>query len=255
MAKLSWQASTVLATILLVALGLQASAIKILLNLSRQPEPAVVTVPDPDPGPALSGPVTSPATALDAARWSVDDPPLPAEPPHLADLTREAQPFAPEVPPPDPVPAPAPNAAALAMARLAELAEQTAIAPAHSPGSAPKPAEPVELTGPEAVPAESAPATDLRDVDWLRIQDPRRYTIQLFSSKNLDKLGEVAAMIGSDEPRAYFMTGSRTSPWYSLVLGDYPDAGAARAAAANLTASLALKPWVRRFEDIQSSMR
>jgi septal ring-binding cell division protein DamX len=174
----------------------------------------------------------------------------------LADPAAEAEPPVAEVSPPDPAPTPAPEATALAMAKLAELAaEQSAVAPPQPATSAPIPTKSNQTAALAAPPAEPPPATQLQDATWLRTRDPRRYTIQLFSGKDLDKLEEVAAMIGSDEPRAYFMTGSRTSPWYSLVLGDYPDASTARAAAANLTASLALKPWVRRFDDLQSSLR
>ena len=265
MAKLSWKAPTLLATILLVALGLQASAVKILLNLSRQPEPAVAAR---ESSAAPSESVVPPiSVALEAERWPAIDPPpnggdpaILTDPPHLADLAAEAQspgsPPATDIPPVDPVPTPAPNATATAMARLAALAEPA------TPESAPVPPAPVapepalaEPATSEPVPVSPAPVAGLQDADWLKARNPRRYTIQLFSGKDLDKLKEVAAALASDQPQAYYTTGSRTSPWYSLVMGDYPDAATARTAAANLAASSALKPWVRRFDDIQSSIR
>lgn len=259
--KLSWKAPTLLAVILLVALGLQASAIKILLDLSRQPESGLIAresriAPPSEPAPP---PLSA---AVEAERWPAIDPPpnaneptMLADPPHLADLAAEAQPPATDVLPPDPAPAPAPDAAALAMAKLAELAEQTTVAPAHPAKPEPKPVEPIEPAEPAPKSTEPPAVTGLRDAVWLRSRDPRRYTVQLFSGKDLDRLREVAATLGKDEPQAYYTTGSRTSPWYSLVMGDYPDAATARTAAANLAASSALKPWVRRFDDIQSSMR
>ncbi|TVR60627.1 MAG: SPOR domain-containing protein [Candidatus Competibacteraceae bacterium] len=261
MAKLSWKASALLATILLVALGLQASAIKILLDQSARPEPPVAAR---EPAAAPARPVAPPvSSALETERWPIDPPhsgdpppvdppylvdpapvdPAPVDPPHLAERSPETSP-APEAPPRDPDPTPAPDPTATALARLADIAaEANAAPPASSP---PVPAAPTR-------PAE--PATALQDVEWLRARDARRYTIQLFSGKDLDQLREVSAAIDLAEPRAYFTTGSQTSPWYSLVLGDYPDASTARATAANLAGSLRLKPWIRRFDDIQSSMR
>jgi len=257
--KLSWKAPALLAAILLVALGLQASGIKILLDLSRQPEPDRAAR-EPEVAPPVS-------TTQEADRWPAIDPPPPdtrdpvtrVDPPHLTDLATAARPAATEASPPDPAPAPAQapasDAAALAMARLAELAEQTAVAPTQPAIPEPMPNEPVEPATPESTPVEPTPVAGLQGAAWLEARDPRRYTIQLISGKDLNRLKDTAATVTSDEPQAYYTTGSRTSPWYSLVMGDYPDAAAARAAAANLSASSSLKPWVRRFEDIQSSMR
>ena len=67
---------------------------------------------------------------------------------------------------------------------------------------------------------------------------------------------QIAAATASSESQAYYSTGSRSGPWYSLVAGDYSDYAAAQAAAAKLTAdSPALKPWIRRFDEIQAKMR
>jgi septal ring-binding cell division protein DamX len=260
MAKLSWKVAVLLAMILLVALGLQAGAIKILLDQWSQPEPAATTH---KPSAAPSKPVAPPISATPEAERPAMNPPHPVDPPNSVELTAEAQ--SPHssmagAPPSDPDPTtPGADATATAMARLAALAEQTsAVSTPVSPESAtPESATPESAT-PESATPESAtpePVPGLQNANWLKTRNPRHYTVQLFSGKDLDRLKEVGATIASNEPRAYFMTGSRTSPWYSLVLGDYPDATTARAAAADLTASSVFKPWVRRFEDIQSSLR
>lgn len=258
--KLSWKAPALLAAILLVALGLQAGAIKILLDLARpsEPEPVARESWSAPPSEPTAPPISA---ALEVERWStaIDRPPnahepaMLADPPHSADLTAATQPAipasVPEAAPSDPAPAPGPDAAALAMARLAELAKQTSnAAPAQ-------PAELVDAATPEPIAAAPPSPAGLQEADWVRTRDPGRYTVQLYSGKDLERLKEVAATIGSDEPQAYYTTGSQTSPWYSLVLGDYPDSSTARAVAANLASSLQLKPWIRRFGDIQSSMR
>ncbi|MCC9000882.1 MAG: SPOR domain-containing protein, partial [Candidatus Contendobacter sp.] len=104
--------------------------------------------------------------------------------------------------------------------------------------------------------ATAAAAGVLRDAAWLKTRDPKNYTVQLYSGKDLDKLKEIAASTASTDPQAYFTTGSRTSPWYSLVMGDYPDSASARTVAAAIAArSTQIKPWVRRLDEIQANMR
>ena len=92
--------------------------------------------------------------------------------------------------------------------------------------------------------------------EWLKKRDPKHYTVQLYSGKDMETLKEIAASVGTAEPQAYYSTGSRSGNWHSLVAGDYPDSAAAQAAAAKFTTQLpALKPWIRRFEEIQAKLR
>jgi septal ring-binding cell division protein DamX len=58
--------------------------------------------------------------------------------------------------------------------------------------------------------------------------------VQLYSGKRYGHAqSDCGGDVGSTEPQAYYSTGSRSGPWYSLVAGDYSDAASAQAAAAN----------------------
>ncbi|MBK8538290.1 MAG: SPOR domain-containing protein [Candidatus Competibacteraceae bacterium] len=285
MATLSWKSSTLLAATLLVAFGLQAGAVKILLNLNRSPEAAATaeahtaslkptprlptateverqTVIDPPPPNEAAMLASPPKPAIAAS-----DPPLPTHPTAHPEANPEARlttttaatppaahsaPTAPVNDPPPPAPNP-PTATA-----SVEAAPRPTAGHSAPPAVAPPP---VAVATPSAEvatikPTVPAPAEGLRDAAWLKTRDPKNYTVQLYSGKDLDKLKEIAASTASTDPQAYFTTGSRTSPWYSLVIGDYPDSASARAVAAAIAArSTQLKPWVRRLDEIQANMR
>ncbi len=286
MANLSWKSSTLLGTVLVVALGLQVGAVKLLTNRNRPADTAAAaTTPARAP---LDKPATTATTSSE--RPVVTDPP----PSEAALLTLAQQPPAVTTSEPPPPAATASSAAttthseASPEARLATTAApashsaaRPAVAPKNpppptatasveaaprptpaSPASAPAVATaPVPAVTPSAEaatikPDDAAASDGLRDAAWLKTRDPKNYTVQLYSGKDLNKLKEVAAETTSNAPQAYFTTGSRNSPWYSLVVGDYPDSAAARAAAAAIAAqSVQLKPWVRRLDEIQATMR
>lgn len=276
MANLSWKSSTLLATVLVVALALQAGGVKILLNLHRPADTAAATTPARAP---LDKP--APATVAHSDPPAVTDPPPPSE---AALLTLAQQPPAVTTPEPPPAAATASSAAspearlATTIAPAPHSAARPAVAPKNpppptatasveaaphspaSPASAPTVATaPIPAVTPSAEAAtikpDDAPSDGLRDAAWLKTRDPKNYTVQIYSGKDLNKLKEIAATTSSG-PQAYFTTGNRTSPWYSLVVGDYPDSAAARAAAATIAAqSVQLKPWVRRIDEIQANMR
>jgi DamX protein len=91
--------------------------------------------------------------------------------------------------------------------------------------------------------------------DWVLAQEPGKFTLQLFGSheqKNAEtfirrhKLGKQAKV---------FISERKGKDWYSVIYNVYPDQAAARSASRTLPASLKkIKPWVRRFDDIQTSI-
>ncbi len=295
MANFSWKSLSLLVATLLVALALQAGAVKIMINLNRQAGPAVATGIRAMPGK----PAPSALTALETERQQVTDPkpqdgspalsvrePAPAaapsDPPHLAGLSEkpESSPhtLAAETPQPatvtppaaaaavsqpNPVPAAPPNTPPAAMTPAsAEInphpvtGNDTAGKPgpgAHS-AAAPTPTETGATPAATTTPIDAA--TGLQEASWVKARDSKHYTVQLYSGKDLGKLKEIARAFAATAPQAYFTTGSRSGPWYSLVVGDYPDSAAAQAAAAKITAQTpAIKPWVRHFDEIQAKIR
>lgn len=287
MENVNWKALSLWAVTLLVALALQAGAIKIMINLSRQPDgPAVVAsggraapgkaaVANPEPHqPAApeERAVSEPAPPAKEPKSAVA---LVADPPHLAEPSAQpvqhaaaphGEPGADARQAPVPVGEAPTRPSAEAALAVAEAKPQTVAAaqPARPPAPAPAASAPAaSAPAAPAAPSTEAGATpepvagrELQEQSWLKARNPKHYTVQLYSGKDIGTLKEIAAATASAEPQAYYSTGSRSGPWYSLVAGDYPDAAAAQAAAARLSdRSPALKPWVRRFEEIQARMR
>lgn len=285
MANVNWKILSLLMVTLLIALGLQAGAIKIMVNLSRPIEAPVAAADNrasPTKQPAASAEATDAAerqTALSEERNTIDRAPsapepkpavLVSDPPHLANLAAKSEPSrsepSPEAYPSAVAPPATPQHSSTtppvsveaklqpSAAGHATSAQTVAVSPAPVPAAA-KPTEPTESTE-STESTEPTAASALQEPAWLKTRDPARYTVQLYSGKDIGTLREIAAVTPSSEPQAYFSTGSRSGPWYSLVVGDYPDSATAQAAAARLTAqSPALKPWIRRFGEIQAKIR
>lgn len=268
MDNVNWKVLSLLTVTLLVALALQAGAIKIMINLARQSDApaAVAASAGAVPGkPAVAGAPPHQPAAPEGRTVSEPAPParepksaaLVADPPHLAGLAPKPEPSRGE-PSPEahqaPLAAPAASAQPSAEAALAAAEAKPQPAVADSPARPPAPSAPSAEVA--AAPTAPSAGSELQEPDWLKARNPKHYTVQLYSGKDIDTLKEIAAAAASTEPQAYYSTGSRSGPWYSLVTGDYPDAASAQAAAAKLSVrSPALKPWVRRFDEIQAKIR
>jgi len=261
MATINWKILSLLTATLLVALGLQVGAIKIMIDLAHPSDASVDVVAERttpvQPAVSLAAIAAARREAVMAEERNASEPVPPApeaksaipesDPPHLADLTTKPGP-APSEPSPE-VPQPTPPV------------------PLAAPGTIPVEPKPEPVNG---VPASSTPATTaatppsaepatvgaLQKAAWLKTRDPKHYTVQIYSGRSLDTLKATAAASASAEPQAYFSTDSRSGPWYSLVVGDYPDSASAQAAMARISArSPALKPSIRRFAEIQAKLR
>lgn len=273
MAALSWKSLSLLGAILLIAIGLQAGAIKIIVNLNQPDEPALADTRQ-KPAPSNHAELPPPVKSTEII----------ADPPHLASptTTHESAHNSPsleahsaEAPPPSLKAPPSPEA----HGSKPPPSPETQILPAatHNPMASNIP-PPIELDAepatqepapatPHAASAEAnlatatpltepAASTTLLEPDWLKGRDSKRYTVQLYSGKDMAKLREIAGSVTGAAPPAYFVTTSRSGPWYSLVVGDYPDFTAAQTVATQIAAqSSTLKPWIRRFSEIQAKMR
>ena len=283
MAALSWKSLSLFGVILLIALGLQVGAIKTMITLNAPDLPAVADARPPpsaraEPSPAKPGDLVADPPHLAT-------PHAPTVPVHGAPSPEAAAPH--ETPSPEAAlpahGAPSPEASAPHKTPSPEAAlpahgapsPEAAAAPAHNPMASHIP-PPIELdpkpatvaTSPEAT-AEAAPVTVtpptespasttvLQEPEWLKSRDANRYTVQLYSGKDMAKLREVAGSVAKGAaPPAYFVTTSRSGPWYSLVVGDYPDFSTAQTVATQIAAeSSTMKPWIRRFSEIQARMR
>lgn len=279
MSALSPKSLMLLSVMLMVALGLQAGAIKTLISL-QQPDTLdgarlaaaleahpkeLTSTKEPLPVPPRE-PLLEPTHPTSPPPTQHSEP----SPPEIA--TADAPPKAPSVEaPPALPPAPAPITTLVAEPPPAHNPMTSNIPPPIQLDPEPAPLEappipPIPPTSSEPSPLASAAATaeeaptpstgTLLEPDWLKGRDPKRYTVQLYSGKDMNKLREIASASSSVAPSAYFTTASRSGPWHSLVIGDFADFNSAQAAATKLAAQpSASKPWIRRFSEIQAKMR
>lgn len=204
------------------------------------PPPPGAAPPPPPPGANGAGMrPAGPATAL---------PPRPAN-------GQAAAPLPPQLP------AMAPAAAANGMVAGAPGAAVPAPMPPQPPvppaGAAP--AAPTPPTGqPAAAPLAAAPAAPPgpRGVEWLRAQNPKRYTLQLFGSAKEAEAQEFVAKHGLTEAAALFRAKVKGKDWYAVVYGDYAGAAEARAAAGKLPIKAGeYTPWERSFASIHNDLK
>lgn len=280
MATINWKILALLTALLLAALGLQAGSIKIMLNMAHPQASIPATSPLATARRPVAPTAEHPAANLAPATHELKPAILVTDPPHLATPTAkppsasdsEPNPETHSIAPAPPAVTPSAEAALLTTAKPAptHLQDSHSAASAATPGrtaitpsAATGPTTPTAAASPEAglaAPAPTAvepPRTNaLQEPEWLKNRDPKHYTVQLYSGKDMATLKEIAASVSAGEPQAYYSTGSRSGAWHSLVAGDYPDSAAAQAAAARFTTqSPALKPWIRRFEEIQAKLR
>lgn len=284
MSALSWKSLPLFGTILVIAFGLELGAIKMVMDLNEEEKPALPETGTPATTRSGTPAETSPA------------PPAPAHPSPEAALTPNPEAnlissethVTPALPSPvvqpgtDVVPPPTPSKPTNS---IPTLETQTLLPPNSAMVSnipppielEPEPTAPTEeaatpaVTAPPVEPQANLPITPattpapviadepagtLLEPSTLKGRDPQHYTVQLYSGKDMDKLRTIAKSITKAKPLAYFVTASRSGPWYSLVVGDYADLNAAQAAATQIAAeSSVLKPWIRRFSEIQARMR
>lgn len=89
--------------------------------------------------------------------------------------------------------------------------------------------------------------------EWIRLQDPTAYTLQLASSKNSDLIQRNYYAYQLEGQGGYFL--NKTNHRHILIFGSYPSVASARAAIGQLPEALRQwKPWVRPMRQILSSM-
>jgi septal ring-binding cell division protein DamX len=100
----------------------------------------------------------------------------------------------------------------------------------------------------------AASAGSLRDSAWLLNQDPNAYTLQLIAVSQARTLRGFVAQLPPGNEVAMYQAEKASGYIYIVVYGVFPDAAAARAAAALLPARLG-QPIVRQLKTVQPEIR
>ncbi|WP_310692800.1 SPOR domain-containing protein [Thiohalophilus sp.] len=89
--------------------------------------------------------------------------------------------------------------------------------------------------------------------EWIRVQEPGNYTLQLASSRNSRLIKRYYAEYQLQGRGGYFLNKNRDQ--YALVYGTYPSVADATRAIETLPEALRQwQPWVRQLRQIQASM-
>lgn len=94
-----------------------------------------------------------------------------------------------------------------------------------------------------------------QDVDWLRQQDPRHFTIQLLAGRDKATIKDFIRLHGPADGAVYFRTKRGGKDWYALVYNSYSNKADALAALKKLpSAWRKYHPWMRSFSSIQKEL-
>lgn len=157
---------------------------------------------------------------------------------------------------------------AMDMDRLESAEEETSQASETTDTSAIKPpesqtqtqAEPVQPS-PESVSAPSRPEKrhSLSEKEkYLLSLDKQGYTLQLVGARNEENIKYFMSKHGIEQKATYFKTKLSGKDWYVVVYGHYPTLHEAKAAIAQLPATLAdapLEPWIREISAVQADIQ
>ena len=90
---------------------------------------------------------------------------------------------------------------------------------------------------------------------WVAVQNPKFYTLQLASSTNEALIQKYYAQNNLQGVAGYYSSMRSGERWYALVYGAYPSVNEAKAAISNLPQDLRKwSPWVRNIRSIHKIM-
>lgn len=91
--------------------------------------------------------------------------------------------------------------------------------------------------------------------EWVKLQKPNHYTLQLASSTNKSLINKYYQENNLYGKAGYYRNQRQGENWYALVYGSYPTVSAANQAVADLPENLRKwSPWVRKVKDIHRLM-
>ncbi len=107
----------------------------------------------------------------------------------------------------------------------------------------------------QPAPPPSASVGTPKSSRWVRDQPAKRFTLQLFATTSRDKRDQFMRQQARKEQFATFETKRDGVAWYVVSYGSYATQAEADSAAASLPASVGrVKPWVRTFASVQSTL-
>ncbi|WP_069472543.1 AAA family ATPase [Candidatus Marithrix sp. Canyon 246] len=110
----------------------------------------------------------------------------------------------------------------------------------------------VEAEKKETEKPKEIPEKRVKEADWLSVQNPNNYTLQILGTHELRNLQKFTKRYSDITEFAMFKTTYRNKDWYVLVYGIYSSRTEAQAALQNMPAELRnTKPWIRGIASVQ----
>lgn len=133
--------------------------------------------------------------------------------------------------------------------------QKPVVATAPAPKQQPEITQQTASTKQQSESPPSASVGSAKSSQWVRDQPAKRFTLQLFATTSRDKRDQFMREQARKDQFATFETKREGVAWYVVSYGSYATQAEANSAAASLPASVGrVKPWVRTFASVQSTL-
>lgn len=130
---------------------------------------------------------------------------------------------------------------------------------ADSPQSEPAPTNEstdTAVTEQPEQPAAPPAGSKLESANWILVQSPDQYTVQLSASRDLKSVETFLDRNDLDPPNSIYSFKRKGVTWYALVHGLYPSINKARAAIEGMPKKArSNQPWIRAISRVQKAVR
>jgi len=143
---------------------------------------------------------------------------------------------------------------------VAEAAAETRLPVAVEPAPTPEPEAsptPPDTTGTDAgQPADTATSANLESANWILVQDPKQYTVQMSASTDRASVARFLRRTALSAPNSIYSFQRDGITWYALVHGLFATLPEARQAIEALPERAKTnQPWIRTIEQIQQLVK
>lgn len=105
-------------------------------------------------------------------------------------------------------------------------------------------------------PAAPPAGSKLESANWILVQSPDQYTVQLSASRDLKSVETFLDRNDLDPPNSIYSFKRKGVTWYALVHGLYPSINEARAAIEGMPKKArSNQPWIRAISRVQKAVR
>lgn len=106
---------------------------------------------------------------------------------------------------------------------------------------------------PKPKPVKVTNLAGIKDERWILDQEPNHFTLQVLGTQNKSSIKTFINTHKLQDKTAVFQTLRNGKPWYSVIYGSYASKDAAAQSKKEI-ANSKVKPWLRRFDNVQAKI-